>query len=126
LIETSALSVLSQSPTCQDCPYGGCRYRPLRVKSWIIAYREARKAGDDPAEYIRDSVKSSRPTCPPCHKPDPTDPGIRSEGKVADPFWHAEAAADLERARDQGGIPLDAWNADKIAAFLCSRSGEQA
>lgn len=110
---------------CRDCRWGECRFRTSRVRSYLIAYREAVKCGDDPAEYIRDSIKSSRPTCPPCHKPDPIEPAIHARDKPGDRFWHIDVKLSLERARDVGKLSLDAWNAEKVARWLCERASEE-
>jgi hypothetical protein len=104
--------------SCGECRYGECRFRVPKVRAYVIAYREAVKCGDDPADYIRDCVRSSRPG------PDPIDPRLRG-GKGGDPMASLDIKISLERARDVGGIALNAWNADRIAAFLCDRSGEE-
>ena len=112
----AAVTVATPRP-CRDCPQSRCEFKPSRVRSWIFAYREAIKHGDDPAEYIRDSIRPSR------DEPEVIDPAIRGTSRT-NPWWHVEAKLSLERARDVGGIALQHWNADRVSAFLCVRATE--
>jgi hypothetical protein len=120
-----ALQVIQSQPApevCRDCRYGECRYRTMRVRSYIIAYREALKAGDDPAEYIRDRIKPSRRVGEDEHRT-PTEALIRGT-KPVDRHWHIDIKVSLEQARDVGGLQLEAWNAPAVAAWFCSRASE--
>ena len=101
---------------CAECPWSKCRFRVLLVRSYIIAYREAQKGGDDPADYIRDSIRPSRSDAP-------IEPLTRG-GMPRDPHWHIDVKVSLEQARDVGGIALNAWNAERVAAWLCGRASE--
>jgi hypothetical protein len=87
-----------------------CRYRRILVKSYVIAYREALKYGDDPAEYIRDCTKGSR---------DIIDPKARG-GKPQDRYAAVDIKIALEQIRDRDGIEINVWNVDRIAQKLCS------
>lgn len=91
-----------------ECPPMRCRYRAVLVKLYVIAYREALKAGDDPAEYIRDFVRNS-------HEVDPWTRG----GRLIDPQASIDIKLSLEIVRSRHGIELNAWNADRLAAVLC-------
>ncbi len=111
-------------PVCHDCTWAQCRYRVSRVRSYLIAYREALKHGDDPAEYIRDSIKPSR------HVGE--DEGREITGALArstrtrDREWHVDVKVSLERAR-ASGLSLDANNPATVAAvasWMCSRAME--
>lgn len=109
---------------CQDCRWAKCRFRVSRVRSYLIAYREARKYGDDPAEYIRDSIKPSRrPDDHDTQRPETTDALIRGTAP-RDPLWHVDIKIALEQARDLGGLSFDAWNAERVAKWLCARAAE--
>jgi hypothetical protein len=112
------LRVVQAVPSpCLECRFGECRFTTFKVRSYVIAYREAVKCGDDPAEYIKDCVRPSRPG------PDPIDPRLRG-GAPGDPFASRDIKISLEQARDRGGIALNAWNADRIAKYLCDRADE--
>ena len=108
-------------PVCHECTWAQCRYRVSRVRSYLIAYREAMKCGDDPAEYIRDSIKPSR------HVGE--DEGRELTNALApstrprDREWHIDVKLSLERAR-ASGLSLDAHNAPAVAAWMCSRATE--
>jgi hypothetical protein len=119
VIDAVLLMATNDRPA-HGCAPGTCPYTTQRVRAFVIAYREATKHGDDPAEYIRDSIKSSRPSCPPCHKPDPIEPAIRGKRREPDDDWHILTKLALEEAR-AAGISLDTWNADRLAAWLCER-----
>jgi hypothetical protein len=108
---------------CRDCQWAECKFRVSRIKSYLIAYREASKCGDDPAEYIRDSIKPSRRVGEEENVSDVTDALIRGT-KPRDHFWHIDVKVSLEQARDVGGLSLDSWNADAVARWLCARAGE--
>lgn len=96
-------------PACGFAPEH-CKFRRLLVKAYLIAYREAAKCGDDPAEYIRDCIRGSRDNT--------IDPMVR--GPRRDPFDANDIKLALERARDVHGIELNAWNADRIARACCA------
>ena len=100
--------------SCDECPWSKCRFSVPRVRAYLIAYREAEKHGDDPADYIRDCVRPSRIGV--------IEPLVRGSG--SDPHASLDVKLSLELARDQGGIALNAWNAERVAAFLCARSSE--
>jgi hypothetical protein len=89
---------------------GVCRFRRILVKSYVIAYREAQKHGDDPADYIRDCTRGSRDTI---------EPGVKG-GRRRDPLDAVDIKVALEQVRDHDGIALSVWNVDRIAERLCS------
>lgn len=97
-------------PPCArcECPPTRCRFRSSLVKLYVIAYREAVKAHEDPADYIRDHVRNSREV----------DPWTRG-GRLIDPQSSIDIKLSLEIARDRHGIELNAWNADRLAEVLC-------
>jgi hypothetical protein len=118
MTEASLLAMAAPSAPrpCDECRWGDCRFRVPRIRAWIIAYCEAVRHRDDPAEYIRDSIRPSRPDAP-------IEPLVR-DGKRPDPHWHIDAKLALEAARDVGGIAINNWNAERIAAWLCGRAAE--
>lgn len=91
-----------------ECAPGRCRYRPALVRVYLIAYREAVKCGDDPAEYIRDHVRNSREV----------DPWTRG-GRLIDPQASTDIKLSLELVRARSGIELNLWNADRLSKALC-------
>lgn len=117
MIETLALMAAAPHPS-HGCAPGTCRFSTIQVKAFIHAYRDAVRHHDDPAEYIRDAVRSSRPTCPPCHKPDPIEPLIRGKHREPDDDWHILTKVAMDEAV-RAGISMDPWNADRMAAWLC-------
>ncbi len=119
LLETAAPGV---QRTCRECRWSECRFKVTRVRSFIIAYREARKWGDDPGEYIRDSIKPSRRVGEDESR-ETTDALIRGT-KPTDRLWHIDVKVSLEQARDVGGLALESWNADRVAEWLCQRACE--
>ena len=99
---------LPATRVCRECRWSECRFRTPKVRAYLIAYREARKRGDDPADYIRDCVRPSRD-----HR-EVIEPWIR--GRSGDPQASLDIKLSLELARDQGGLSLDAHNAAAIIA----------
>ena len=118
---------LMETPTlaswlvCRDCRWAECKFRVSLVRSWLIAYREATKRGDDPADYIRDAIKPSRHVGEDEGK-QITDTLVRST-RPADRHWHVEVKVSLEQAR-AAGLSLDARNAENVARWLCARAAE--
>lgn len=108
-------------PACRECRWAECRFRVSRVRSYLIAYREATKCGDDPAEYIRDGIKPSRRVGEDEGR-EITEALIRGT-KPIDRYWHIDVKLSLEQAR-ASGLSLDAWNAPAVAEWLCARAGE--
>ena len=91
-----------------ECAAGRCRYRVGLVRLYVIAYREAVKQHDDPADYISDHVRNSREI----------DPWTRG-GRTIDPNASRDIKLSLEIARERHGIELNAWNAERLAQVLC-------
>jgi hypothetical protein len=90
-----------------DCRPLYCDFSVPRVRFYLVVWHQAR-ISREPFEVIwRDKTNQSRIT----------DPSIRGgRGDVV----HARMIAwSLEQARDVGKIPLTAWNAEKLAAYLC-------
>lgn len=109
---TSIAMMAQRIEASSACGYdpAHCKFRRILVKSYLIAYREATKCGDDPAEYIRDCTRGSRNLI---------EPQI-SGGQRGDPLESVDIKLALERVRDLHGIELSAWNTDRIARHLCA------
>jgi hypothetical protein len=97
-----------------DCRYGYCDFTVPRVRFYLVIWRQALLARE-PFEVIwRDQTSQSRIA----------DPAIR--GGRGDQGYARTIAWSLEQARDVGHIPLTAWNAAKIAAYLCPERWSEA
>ncbi len=92
-----------------DCPPNLCRFSIMRLRAYLIAYREASKCGEDPADYIRDSMRGSRNVI---------EPWVRG-GKDRDPYDATDVKLALEQVAHQHGIALNPQNAERIARVLC-------
>ena len=90
-----------------DEPPERCTFAPSRVRWYLVVWRLAEIVREPFAEVLRSEARNSRDI----------DPWIRG-GRV-DPDTGRLIGSALEDARDRGGIALRAWNAERIAAFLC-------
>lgn len=90
-----------------DCLVGACTFTPSRVYWYMIVWRDAQILREPFEVVLVDCSRVSRDS----------DPSIKA-GRI-----RSNKAQDirlsLERARDEGHIPLTPWNAARIAAYLC-------
>ncbi len=93
-------------PTC-PCRFGRCDFSPPKVRFYLVVWRQS-LIHREPFEVIfRAETRESRMI----------DPAIRGGRGSQD--YARTIRMSLEHARDNGRIPLTAWNAEKIAAYLC-------
>lgn len=102
-----ALQVIqtTAADTC-DCQQGKCRFRVPLIRFYLFAYRQSIIAREPFADVLSDCIQSRG-----------VDAGIRA-GRMSRGFCH-EIAMSLEMVRDQHGIELTTWNAERLAAKLC-------
>lgn len=104
-----ALTVIQpeQVKTLCDCRFGSCSFTASRVYWYMIVWRDAIILREPFDVVLTDCSKVSS-DC------DPSIRGGRMRSSKAQ-----EIKLSIERARDEGHIPLTPWNAAKIAAYLC-------
>lgn len=93
--------------TCDSCPFGQCKFRRAAVYFYLKVWERARSIRE-PFEVVFDDETQAASIS------DPAIRGGRGQGDYAQLI-----RLSLERARDEGHIPLVTWNTDKIAAFCC-------
>ncbi len=111
-----ALTMLQpdQVETLCDCLSGKCDFTTSRVYWYMIVWRDAIILREPFETVLTDCSRISRDS----------DPSIKA-GRIRSNKAH-DIRLSLERARDEGHIPLTPWNAAKIAKFCCGRFNEQA
>lgn len=96
-----------------DCLTGKCDFTVPRVYWYMIVWRDALILREPFENVLQDCSRVSRDS----------DPSIRA-GRIRSNKGQ-DIRLSLERARDEGHIPLTPWNAKRIAEFCCSRWNEE-
>lgn len=108
-LEVIQPSAETTTSTC-DCAYGSCRFSVPRVRFYLHVWRQAVVSGESFASILRAETRNSRLI----------DPWIRGSRANRDA---EDIGLSLELA-GRAGLTLAPWNAERVAAHLCSRSGE--
>lgn len=108
MTNVSALMLVADQQPVTDCPGPErCEFTTPRVRWYLVCWRLALVTREPFHTVLRSEARLSRDV----------DPWARG-GRV-DPGWALNIGLSLEHARDQHGLTLAAWNAEKISAVLC-------
>lgn len=108
MIDTLAMSAAPSRPISTDCPGSErCEWTPARVRWYLICWQLALRVHEPFANVLGSESRNSRDI----------DPWIRG-GRV-DPERGRSIGLSLEHARDDGGLDLRTYNADRISSYLC-------